>query len=58
MVPKVILILNFKMNIVTKFQVFIIKNDEVRGGGGKETLDWRQRGIGLSEVFFKKPVNI
>ena len=32
MVPKVTLISNLKMNIVTKFQVFILKNDEVRGG--------------------------
>ena len=34
MVPKVTLILNSKMNIITKFQVPIFKNDEVRGGGG------------------------
>ena len=33
MVPKLTLISNLKMNIVTKFQVFIFKNDEVRGGG-------------------------
>ena len=32
MVPKVTLISNLKMNIVTKFQVFIIKNDKNRGG--------------------------
>ena len=32
MVPKVILISNLKMNIVTKFKVFIFKNDEVKGG--------------------------
>ena len=30
MVPKVTLISNLKMNFVTKFQVFIFKNDEVR----------------------------
>ena len=34
MVLKLTLILNSKMNIVTKFQVSISKNDEVRGGGG------------------------
>ena len=33
MVPKVTLISNLKMNIVTKFQVFIFKNNEVRWGG-------------------------
>jgi hypothetical protein len=33
MVLKVTLILNSKMKIVTKFQVHIFKNDEVRGGG-------------------------
>ena len=33
MVPEVTLILNVLMNIVTKFQVSIFKNDEVRGGG-------------------------
>ena len=31
MVPKVTLISNLKMNIVTKFQVSIFKYDEVRG---------------------------
>ena len=31
-VPKVTLIPNLKINIVTKFQVSIFKNDEVRGG--------------------------
>ena len=31
-VPKVTMILNLLMNIVTKFQVFIFKNDKVRGG--------------------------
>ena len=34
MVLKVTLILNLKIIIVFKFQVFIFKNDEVRGGGG------------------------
>jgi len=33
MVPEVTLIQNSKINIVTKFQVSIFKNDEVRGGG-------------------------
>ena len=32
MVLEVTLILNSKINIVTKFQVPIFKNDEVRGG--------------------------
>ena len=52
MVLKVTLILNSKMNIVTKFQVPIFKNDEVRGGGVTLTppplrrISWL-RGIGL-----------
>jgi len=33
MVPEVTLIQNSKINIVTKFQVSIFKNDEVRRGG-------------------------
>ena len=33
MVPEVTLIPNVSINIVTKFQVSIFKNDEVRGGG-------------------------
>ena len=32
LVPEVTLIPNVLMNIVTKFQVSIFKNDEVRGG--------------------------
>ena len=32
MVPEATLIPNISMNIVTKFQVSIFKNDEVRGG--------------------------
>ena len=61
MEPKVTLILNLKMNIVTKFQVFIFKNDEVRGGGKKlplpppptwNKLDRRKRGIGLMVHFY------
>jgi hypothetical protein len=32
MVPEVTWIKNSKMDIITKFQVFILKNDEVRGG--------------------------
>ena len=32
-VPKVTLIPNLEINIVTKFQVSIFKNDEVRGAG-------------------------
>jgi hypothetical protein len=32
MVPEVTLIPNVSINIVTKFQVFIFKNDKVRGG--------------------------
>ena len=32
MVPEVTLIINVSMNIVTKFQVSIFNNDEVRGG--------------------------
>ena len=43
MVPKVTLISNLKMNIVTKFQVFIFKNDEIRGGG--RNFPPPQRGI-------------
>ena len=47
------------MNIVTKFQVFIFKNDEVRGRGRNfppppptwNKLDRRQRGIGLMKVY-------
>ena len=31
-VPIITLISNLKINIVTKFQVFIFKNDEVKGG--------------------------
>ena len=34
-VPKVTLIPNLEINIVTKFQVSIFKNDKVRGGGGQ-----------------------
>ena len=33
MVPEVALIPNSEINIVTKFQVFVFKNYEVRGGG-------------------------
>ena len=35
MVLEVTLFQNSKINIVTKFQVSILKNDEVRGGGKK-----------------------
>ena len=53
-VPIITLISNLKINIVTKFQVFIFKNDEVKGGGGRNPQTWnkldrRQRGIGLKE---------
>ena len=43
------------MDIVTKFQVSILKNDKVRGGGEETSpltwnkLDQRQRGIGLKK---------
>ena len=53
MVHEVTLILNVSINIVTKFQVSIFKNDKVRGGVYfKPTLgriSWQQglRGIGL-----------
>ena len=47
MVSEVTLIPNVSMNIDTKFQVSIFKNDEVRGGGGR--ISWQRglRGIGL-----------
>ena len=47
MVAKVTLISNLKMNIVTKFQFFIFKNDKVRN-----KLDRRQRGIGLITQYY------
>ena len=56
MVLKGTLISNFRMNIVTKFQVSIFKNYEVRGGGEETSpqtwnkLDRRQRGIGLRSL--------
>ena len=63
MVLKVTLILNSKMNLVTKFQVSIFKNDE-NGGGGSfnpplRRISWLRglRGIGLIfelNVFIKK----
>ena len=56
MVPEVTLIQNSKINIVTKFQVSIFKNDEVRGGKKLPPPTWnklaqRQRGIGLSNIL-------
>ena len=54
MVPEVTLIPNVSINIVTKFQVSILKNDEVRGGGyfnpPLRRISWQRglRGIGLS----------
>jgi hypothetical protein len=56
MVLEVTLIQNSKINIVTKFQVSIFKNDEFRGGGTnlppptRNKLAQRQRGIGLKSV--------
>ena len=53
MVPEVTLIPNVSINIVTKFQVSIFKNDEVRGGGyfnpPLRRISWQRglRGIGL-----------
>ena len=53
MVPEVTLIPNVSINIVTKFQVSIFKNDEVRGGGyfnpplRRISWQWGLRGIGL-----------
>ena len=54
MVPEVTLIPNVSINIVTKFQVSIFKNDEVRGGGyfnpPLRRISWQRglRGIGLT----------
>ena len=54
MVPEVTLIPNVSINIVTKFQVSIFKNDEVRWGGyfnpPLRRISWQRglRGIGLS----------
>ena len=51
------LVLNSKMNIITKFQVPIFKNDEVKGGSYFNPLlrriSWLQglRGIGLNSWF-------
>ena len=42
MVPEVTLIQNSKMNIVTKFQVYIFKNDDVRGGGEETSPPQRE----------------
>ena len=53
MVPDVTLIHNSKMDIITKFKVFIFKNYEIRGGGIPpppqmwKKLAQRQRGKGL-----------
>ena len=55
MVPEVTLIPNVSINIVTKFQVSIFKNDEVRGGGyfnpPLRRISWQRglRGIGLKK---------
>lgn len=55
MVPEVTLIPNVSMNIVTKFQISIFKNDEVRGGGSfnppLRRISWQRglRGIGLNK---------
>ena len=52
--PEVTLIPNVSINIVTKFKVSILKNDEVRGGGyfnpsPLRRISWQRglRGIGL-----------
>ena len=56
MVPEVTLIPNVSINIVTKFQVSIFKNDEVRGGGyfnpPLRRISWQRglRGIGLKFI--------
>ena len=56
MVPEVTLIPNVSINIVTKFQVSIFKNDEVRGGvtltPPLRRISWQRglRGIGLIKV--------
>ena len=56
MVPEVTLIPNVSMNIVTKFQISIFKNDEVRGGGSfnppLRRISWQRglRGIGLMYI--------
>ena len=62
MLLKVTLILNSKINIVTKFQVPIFKNDEVRGGvtltPPLRRISWLRglRGIGLTKLFtFNQP---
>ena len=54
MVHEVTLISNVSMNIVTKFQISIFKNDEVRGGvtltpPPLRRISWQRglRGIGL-----------
>ena len=57
MVPEVTLIPNVSINIVTKFQVSIFKNDEVRGGGyfnpPLRRISWQRglRGIGLKNFI-------
>ena len=60
MVPEVTLIPNVSINIVTKFQVSIFKNDEVRGGGVtlppplcRISWQWGLRGIGLINSFLR-----
>ena len=58
MVPEVTLIPNVSMNIVTKFQVSIFKNDKVRGGGSfnpplrRISWLWGLHGIGLSTILY------
>ena len=57
--PEVTLIPNVLMNIVTKFQISIFKNDEVSGGGyfnppplRRISWLWGLRGIGLKLSLF------